>query len=136
MTLPDNLPSWLVVVLFVLFGSPALFSKSAAKLPSVLGAAARWWQNRQPAMRQDAQRSASFERQEKEIARLGVQYDRISEDYSDLINRVDDLEKKLTETNRRFFAALAYIRYLAATILRIDPQHNVQEPPEILKEFL
>lgn len=46
MPIPHTDNWWLAVILFVLFGSPALFSKAAARLPSVLGAAARWWQGR------------------------------------------------------------------------------------------
>ncbi|MCF8609454.1 hypothetical protein L5G28_04670 [Gordonia sp. HY285] len=136
MNAPDGLPSWLVLVLFLLFGSPALCSKSAAKLPSVLGAGARWWQARQPDNQVEARRSSSYEKQEAEIARISRQYDRVNEDFEELSERVDGWEKKLTETNRRFFAALSYIRYLVATILRLDPGHSVEPPPEILRDFL
>lgn len=45
--LPHSDSWWLALILFLLFGSPALFSKAATRLPSVLGAAARWWQGRQ-----------------------------------------------------------------------------------------
>ncbi|AYD82143.1 hypothetical protein KNU13_gp56 [Gordonia phage Turuncu] len=37
---------WLTLLVFVLFGSPALFSKGMAKVPGFLGAGARWWQRR------------------------------------------------------------------------------------------
>ncbi len=41
---PENW--WVALILFLLFGSPALFSKAATKLPGALGAGARWFQNR------------------------------------------------------------------------------------------
>ena len=37
---------WLTLLVFILFGSPALFSKAMAKVPGFLGAGARWWQRR------------------------------------------------------------------------------------------
>ncbi|QGH79295.1 hypothetical protein KNU78_gp52 [Gordonia phage Sukkupi] len=44
--LPNSDNFWLTLLVFILFGSPALFSKAAAKLPGFLGAAGRWWQRR------------------------------------------------------------------------------------------
>lgn len=44
--LPDTDNFWLTLLVFILFGSPALFSKTAARLPGILGAAGRWWQRR------------------------------------------------------------------------------------------
>lgn len=36
--------TWLAVVLFLLFGAPALFSKTVAKVPGIIGYGARRWQ--------------------------------------------------------------------------------------------
>ena len=44
--LPTTDNFWLTLLLFILFGAPAVFSKSAAKLPWVFGALGKWWQNR------------------------------------------------------------------------------------------
>lgn len=143
MPLPEDLPPWLTIVLFLLFGSPALFTKAASRLPSVLGAPARWWQGRQPEVRQEVRASAAYARQQKEIERLGEQYDRLELDWREQSDRLDRLEVKLaetedrlTQTNRRFFSALGYIRELVVTIGRIDPEHRVPDAPDMLREYL
>ena len=143
MTLPEGLPSWLVIVLFLLFGSPALFSQFAAK-PGVFGAAGRWWQGkRQPEIRREAERAASYLVQEAEIARISAQYDRMREDFTDQSDRLDRVEAKLaqtedrlTETNRRFYALVGYARELVLDFRRIAPDQPVREAPEVLREYL
>lgn len=44
--LPTTDNFWLTILVFLLFGSPALFSKGMSKVPGFLGAGARWWQSR------------------------------------------------------------------------------------------
>ena len=144
MTLPEGLPSWLVIVLFLLFGSPALFSQFAAKLPGVFGAAGRWWQGkRQPEIRREAERAASYRVQEAEIARISAQYDRMNDDFTEQSDRLDRVEAKLaqtedrlTETNRRFFSLVGYARDLVLDFRRIAPEQPVREAPEALREYL
>lgn len=142
--LPEGLPSWLIVVLFVLFGSPALFSQMAAKIPGVGGALGRWWQRRrEPEIRREASIAASYRVQEAEISRLSEQYQRLSDDWAEQNKRLDHVEdrlssahERLTDTNRKFFALVQYARDLVMDLRRVDPQHVVREPPEVLKEFL
>ena len=144
MTLPEGLPSWLVIVLFLLFGSPALFSQFAAKLPGVFGAAGRWWQGkRQPEIRREAERAASYRVQEAEIARISAQYDRMSDAFAEQSDRLDRVEAKLaqtedrlTETDRRFFVLVGYARELVLDFHKIAPDHPVREAPEVLREYL
>lgn len=137
MVLPEGLPSWLVLVLFLLFGTPALFSQYASKLPSVLGAAGRWWQKRkQPGILKKAEQAASYRLQEAEISRLSKQYYRLSEDWAEQSLRIDRLEDKLTETNRRFFVLVRFSQNLISDIRKIDPNHVIREIPELLKDYL
>lgn len=44
--LPTTDNFWLTLLVFILFGAPAVFSKTAAKLPWFFGALGKWWQNR------------------------------------------------------------------------------------------
>lgn len=142
--IPDGLPSWLIVVLFILFGSPAVFSQMAAKIPGFAGSLGRWWQGRrEPEIRREAQIAASSRVQAAEIARLSEQYDRLSKDWAEQNIRLDTVEERLssaherlTDTNRRFFALVQYARDLVMDLRRVDPQHVVREPPDALKDFL
>lgn len=142
--MPTGSPTWLVIVLFVLFGTPAVFSKVAARLPGVFGATGRWWQSRrEPEIRREADRAASYRVQAAEIARLSEQYERLKEDWSQQNTRIDSVElnlaeaqDRLTATNRRFFALVQYARNLVVDIQRIDPEHVIREAPDALKEYL
>lgn len=44
--LPTTDNFWLTLLVFIMFGAPAVFSKTAAKLPWVFGALGKWRQNR------------------------------------------------------------------------------------------
>ena len=80
--------------------------------------------------------SAAWQRQDAEIKRLADAYDAVAEDYSELTARVDALDEKLTEMTRRFWSAIAYVRQLTAVIRRIDPDHNIPDPPDDLEAYL
>lgn len=137
---PNNPPTgippllWLLVILV---GGPATFgvlvSSVGARLPGALGALGRWWQARDAAHRAEAQRTASYEAQDREIGRLKEQYDRITADYKEL---VDELDEKLTRSNRRLFAALDHIRDQDRIIRRLDPENEPLPVPDLLKEYL
>ena len=140
---PNNPPAgippllWLLVILV---GGPATFgvlvSSVGARLPGALGALGRWWQARDAAYRAEAQRTASYEAQDREIGRLKEQYDRITADYKELVARMDELDEKLTRSNRRLFAALDHIRDQDRIIRRLDPENEPLPVPDLLKEYL
>lgn len=140
---PNNPPTgippllWLLVILV---GGPATFgvlvSSVGARLPGALGALGRWWQARDAAHRAEAQRTASYEAQDCEIGRLKEQYDRITADYKELVARMDELDEKLTRSNRRLFAALDHIRDQDRIIRRLDPENEPLPVPDLLKEYL
>lgn len=140
---PNNPPTgippllWLLVILV---GGPATFgvlvSSVGARLPGALGALGRWWQARDVAHRAEAQRTASYEAQDREIGRLKEQYDRITADYKELVARMDELDEKLTRSNRRLFAALDHIRDQDRIIRRLDPENEPLPVPDLLKEYL
>ncbi len=140
---PNNPPTgippllWLLVILV---GGPATFgvlvSSVGARLPGALGALGRWWQARDAAHRAEAQRTASYEAQDREIGRLKEQYDRITADYKELVARMDELDEKLTRSNRRLFAALDHIRDQDRIIRRLDPENEPLPVPDLLKEYL
>lgn len=140
---PNNPPTgippllWLLVILV---GGPATFgvlvSSVGARLPGALGALGRWWQARDAAHRAEAQRTASYEAQDREIGRLKEQYDRITADYKELAARMDELDEKLTRSNRRLFAALDHIRDQDRIIRRLDPENEPLPVPDLLKEYL
>mgnify|MGYP006374231505 FL=1 len=140
---PNNPPTgippllWLLVILV---GGPATFgvlvSSVGARLPGALGALGRWWQARDAAHRAEAQRTASYEAQDHEIGRLKEQYDRITADYKELVARMDELDEKLTRSNRRLFAALDHIRDQDRISRRLDPENEPLPVPDLLKEYL
>lgn len=140
---PNNPPTgippllWLLVILV---GGPATFgvlvSSVGARLPGALGALGRWWQARDAAHRAEAQHTASYEAQDREIDRLKEQYDRITADYKELVARMDELDEKLTRSNRRLFAALDHIRDQDRIIRRLDPENEPLPVPDLLKEYL
>lgn len=140
---PNNPPTgippllWLLVILV---GGPATFgvlvSSVGARLPGALGALGRWRQARDAAHRAEAQRTASYEAQDREIGRLKEQYDRITADYKELVARMDELDEKLTRSNRRLFAALDHIRDQDRIIRRLDPENEPLPVPDLLKEYL
>ena len=140
---PLGIPPLLWLLIF-LIGGPSgitlLLSKGAAKIPGVFGAAARWWQSREPAAR-------SYELQQCEIARLDEQYQRLAADAEEyrtqttarldtLARTVADLEAQLTDQKRRFWAAIGYIRRLAGELADIAPDHPHPEVPEELSDYL
>lgn len=118
---------WLILFLF--FGPPALLSKGAAKLPSFLGAAARWWQAREP-------RSESYRISQAEIVRIRTDYQRILEDYQSMAKRMDTVEEELTKEKRRSWAAVGYIRQLIDFVRRHAPEADIPDPPELLRDIV
>lgn len=134
--IPGGTPWWVAVIMIIAFGRPALGSEIMSRVPGWLGAYARHRQARTPEGRADVSLSAAWERQDREIKRLAAAYDSLNEDYGELANRVDDLDRKLSEMTKRFFSALSYIRQLVATIRRLDPDHTIPDPPIDLEVYL
>ncbi|WP_156479477.1 hypothetical protein [Gordonia sp. QH-12] len=107
-----------------------------AAVPGWLGSYARRRREQTPEAKADLSLSAAWQRQDAEIKRLADAYDAVAEDYSELTARVDALDEKLTEMTRRFWSAIAYVRQLTAVIRRIDPDHNIPDPPDDLEAYL
>ena len=49
---------------------------------------------------------------------------------------MDELDEKLTRSNRRLFAALDHIRDQDRIIRRLDPENEPLPVPDLLKEYL
>jgi hypothetical protein len=140
---PLGIPPLLWLLIFLIGGPTTLsllFSRMAARIPGFAGAAARWWQSREPAAR-------SYELQQREIKRLDEQYQRLAADAEEyrtqttarldtLARTVADLEVQLTDQKRRFWAAIGYIRRLAAALSDCAVGHPHPEVPEELREYL
>lgn len=153
----------LLTVLLVLgVGVPAAGSERAATLPGVLGAGARWWQDRKSRRRAEAvaearaaaELSASERVADKEIARLDQRYTALAEDCAEdarraaaanmaLTERVDRLEQRLTaseqrltESEQRFYVLLGHHRRTVDSHLQHAPGVEPPEPPPELRQYL
>ncbi|WGH20835.1 hypothetical protein QLT00_gp52 [Gordonia phage Commandaria] len=94
--LPTTDNFWLTLLVFVLFGSPALFSKTASKLPGFLGAAGRWWQRRAEA-NSNASRVITAANLERIIdERVSEKVGHIEREVVELREDVDDYSEYLT----------------------------------------
>ena len=134
--LPSGTPWWVAVILVLAFGRPALGSAFMSRVPGWLGAYARHRAEATPEARADMSLSAAWERQDREIKRLAAAYDSVLDDFNELSTRVDELDRKLAEATKRFFAALGYVRRLITVIRRLDPQHQIPDPPTELEVYL
>ncbi len=125
---PPGIPPLVWLVIFLLIGPPALMSKAGSKLPGLLGAAGRWWQNRPT--------TASYHVSQAELARVVGDYTRLREDYDEIIEWKESMERELTTANRRFWAAVAYIRKLVDFGNRHAPDAEMPPPPELLRDIV
>ena len=88
--LPTTDNFWLTLLVFILFGAPAVFSKTAAKLPWAFGALGKWWQNRS-ANNSSAQRIVTQANLSKIIdARVEEKVGHLREEVEQLRREVDD----------------------------------------------
>lgn len=123
---PAGVPPLVWLLIFMAVGPPALLSKTAARAPGVLGSAARWWHNREPA-------TASYRVSQAEIQRIREMYAALHKDFADLAERMDHLEEELTAEKRLRWDAIGYIRILIDSHRRHAPEANVPDPPERLQ---
>ena len=126
---PAGVP-WLVWILIVLlFGPPALGSRVTAKIPGILGAGARWWQDRK-----------AYAVAADRTGRLTVELDALRQDWDrvvpELHERLTALESELTEEKRRFWAAVGYIRQLVDALRKDDPDVDIPSVPDILRDIV
>ena len=139
---PAGIHPLLWLALFLIFGPPAVVSRTAAKFPSVLGSTARWWQRRQDAAiekaeeEHDPENSPSYQVSQREIARMRTDYRRLRRDYDELIKRMDRMEQELTDEKRRSWAAISYIRRLIDSHSRHAPGVEIPPPPEVLRDIV
>lgn len=88
--LPTTDNFWLTLLVFILFGAPAVFSKTAANLPWVFGALGKWWQNRS-ANNSSTQRIVTQANLSKIIdARVEEKVGHLREEVEQLRKEVDD----------------------------------------------
>ena len=113
-----------------------LFSRAAARLPGILGAAGRWWQKREPARSTNCRsgRSAASTRSTSGWSAM-PEYRRVTDERSidTLCKTVADLEVQLNDQTQ--LGAIGYIRRLAAALptslatpiagLREEPQPGI-----------
>lgn len=94
--LPETNNFWLTLLVFILFGSPALFSKSMAKAPGLLGAGARWFQRRLE-RNSSASRVVTAANLDRIIdQRVSEKVGHIEREVSELREDVDDYSEYLT----------------------------------------
>lgn len=148
-------PWWLIAVLVIFgIGFPAAASQKAATLPGMLGAGARWWQERKQRRRDDvvqeakhaAELTASERLADKEIQRLDQRYDELAEDCAEdarkaaeantrLEERVAKMETAFNRGQKQFFDLLRYHRLTVSDLRQLDPEWS-RTPPESLTEYL
>lgn len=135
---PDGLPSWLVVVLIVILASPGVFSKFAARLPGLFGAAGRWWQNREPTTASAIGAAKEIDRLSRDYDRLRASTERDRDEYLERLARLDDrvlaMETELEKEKRLRWSAFGYIQVLVMALLRVGAV--VPEAPEELDGLL
>ncbi|QRY62771.1 hypothetical protein JVX90_00390 [Gordonia sp. PDNC005] len=145
----ESAPWWVVAIFLVLgFGVPAAGTEKAATLPGILGAGGRWWQGRKARRRAEAveeaqaaaELSASERVADKEIKRLEAAYGRLAKDCEERATqteaRVDELERRITTSERRFYILLGYHRRVADSHLQHAPGVPLPDVPPELVEFL
>lgn len=121
---------WLAwVLIFTVFGPPAVGSKVAARIPGVLGMAGRWWQKRKAA-----------EVSMGELQRIRMELKALRRDWDEQVptmqRRLDELEQQLTTAMRQLWAAVDHIRTLTGILRRHAPGVPLPDPPEELKDVL
>lgn len=127
--LAGKIPPLVWLFAFIFFGTPAVASKMAAKIPGVLGATARWWQARKIAqVSQD-----ELGRISTELHELRADYDRV---VPDLRERVNKLEEALDHAQRRLWAFRDYVRDLKDMLRRHAPDAPMPKPPEEISDLV
>lgn len=126
---PAGIPPLVWLVIFLLVGPPALLSKTAARAPGILGAAARWWHNREPA-------TASYRVSQAEIKRLEELYKGLHDYFEELTKRFDRVEAELTAEKRLRWDAIGYIRVLIDHARQHAPGVEIPPPPERLRDLV
>lgn len=90
--LPTTDNFWLTLLVFALFGSPAIFSKTMAKAPGALGGAARWWQTR-------SQQNSSAARIVTQANLSRIIDERVSEKVDHIEREVEELREEIDDYN-------------------------------------
>lgn len=145
MEMPSGGPYWLNMGMWLLFGTPLLFTKYAAKLPWVFGYFGRKIEER-------AERTAQKRIEEKtnsgavptvavaqllaEIETLRDSQERLERSHGELEDSVERLRGELLLSNRRLFAVVTWAQRLRVIIARLDPDHPVPEPPDLIRDIL
>ena len=150
MEMPSGGPYWLNFGMWLLFGTPLLFTKTAAKLPWVFGALGRWNERRaeRSAQKRIEERQAAEVRAgfivpsavvakfETEIKTLQDGYARLEKSHGDLEDSVKRLREELLIANRQLFAVITWAQRLRVIIARLDPEHPVPAPPDLVRDMI
>ena len=153
MEMPSGGPYWLNFGMWLLFGTPLLFTKTAAKLPCVFGYFGRRMEARADRLaqkrieeRQAAEAragavvglvpSAVIAQFETEIRTLQDGYARLERSHGELEDSVKRLRDELLQTTRQLFAVITWAQRLRVIIARLDPEHPVPEPPDLVRDLI
>lgn len=148
---PEGTPWWIALLFIALTAGGGalakLLSSGMAQVPGIWGALARRRQAKAEERRSREQESASERVTNAEIARLERRYNELAEDYAEdkrksderaeaLERRLDELERRITVANNRFFVLLGYTRLVIDVVRRLDANHPLPDVPPDLQEWL
>lgn len=158
---PLGIPPLIWLLIFLIGGPSTIalgLTKTAAKLPGIFGAMGRWWQGRDPQsmaarvddaeierlyrrykqLADDAEHDRQMAERDRDEYRKGIQELKRLHDQEILqMNaKIDSIKDSLTKSNKRMWAAIGYIRILVDAIRRIDPDHQIPNPPDELIDII
>lgn len=143
MEMPNGGPDWWQWIMWLLFGTPLLFTKTAAKLPWIFGYFGKKMEERADrtakkriAAREGTATPASVAQLRAEVATLQDSYDRLVRSHGELEDSVDRLRGELLLANRRLFAVVGWAQRLRLIIARLDPDHEVPDPPDLIRDMV
>lgn len=141
--MPSGGPEWWQWVVWLLFGTPLLFTKTAAKLPWIFGWIGRKMEERADraaakriAAREDVPDSAALAELRAQIELLEDGQKRLRASHGELEESVDRLREELLLANRRLFAVVGWAQRLRLIIVALDPDHKVPEPPDLIRDMV
>lgn len=123
-SLPDGTPIWLTIA-FLVISAALTFSERAARLKGPLGAAARWWNNRQV---HEVKRSLSLDETINEAVekRVHMRMEPIQGQISDMRDRMHTLQRDLnTERTERKAELAAERAQHQKTIQRLTAERDL-----------
>lgn len=131
--LPGGAGSWQAYILYALIVLvPLLCTKSAGHIPGIFGAIGRWRIARNASNPQ----LLSYQALRREVSELAESNKRQGDELKDHRVRLDEMDRRLIESNKRLYTAVGYIQRLRNTIRRIAPDHDIEAVPSVLEELI